>query len=78
MEGFKHLVIVKFKEDVPVDDIIKGMEKLVSEIDSVKSFEWQVLLFLVLPIFLLYLELPILLLVYIYILLTCRLRVFEM
>lgn len=40
MGDFKHLVIVKFKEDVVVDEIIKGMENLVSEIDSVKSFEW--------------------------------------
>lgn len=39
-ESFKHLVIVKFKEDVVVEDVIKGMESLVSEIDSVKSFEW--------------------------------------
>lgn len=38
---FKHLVIVKFKQDVAVQDIIKGMENLVSQIDSVKSFEWS-------------------------------------
>ncbi|GLT63834.1 hypothetical protein SLA2020_363670 [Shorea laevis] len=37
---FKHLVIVKFKGHVDVDEIIKGMEKLVSEVDLVKSFEW--------------------------------------
>ncbi|XP_022730735.1 stress-response A/B barrel domain-containing protein At5g22580-like [Durio zibethinus] len=40
MAGFKHLVIVKFKEDVVVEEILKGMEKLVSEVDAVKSFEW--------------------------------------
>ena len=40
MAGFKHLVLVKFKEDVVVDDILKGMEKLVAEVDAVKSFEW--------------------------------------
>ncbi|KAK9175639.1 hypothetical protein WN944_027646 [Citrus x changshan-huyou] len=40
MGEFKHLVIVKFKEGVVVEDIVKGMKKLVSEIDSVKSFEW--------------------------------------
>ncbi|KAE8673669.1 ricin-agglutinin family protein [Hibiscus syriacus] len=40
MTGFKHLVIVKFKADSVVDDILKGMEKLVSEIDIVKSLEW--------------------------------------
>ncbi|KAF5751600.1 hypothetical protein HS088_TW02G00615 [Tripterygium wilfordii] len=40
MGGFKHLVIVKFKEDVVVEDMLKGMEKLVSENELVKSFEW--------------------------------------
>ncbi|XP_010520411.1 PREDICTED: stress-response A/B barrel domain-containing protein At5g22580-like [Tarenaya hassleriana] len=38
--GFKHLVVVKFKEEARVDEILKGLEKLVSEIDDVKSFEW--------------------------------------
>ncbi|RZB83849.1 Stress-response A/B barrel domain-containing protein [Glycine soja] len=40
MGEFKHFVIVKFKEGVAVDDLTKGMEKLVSEIHAVKSFEW--------------------------------------
>ncbi|KAB1215932.1 hypothetical protein CJ030_MR4G028706 [Morella rubra] len=40
MGDFKHLVIAKFKEGVVVDEILKGMEKLVSELDTVKSFEW--------------------------------------
>ncbi|XP_057955812.1 stress-response A/B barrel domain-containing protein At5g22580 [Malania oleifera] len=40
MGEFKHLVLAKFKEGVVVEDILKGMEKLVSEIDAVKSFEW--------------------------------------
>ncbi|KAI7741121.1 hypothetical protein M8C21_002140 [Ambrosia artemisiifolia] len=40
MAEFVHLVVVKFKEDVVVEDIIKGLEKLVSEVDSVKSFVW--------------------------------------
>ncbi|KAJ1401776.1 Stress responsive alpha-beta barrel [Sesbania bispinosa] len=40
MGEFKHFVIVKFKEGVVVEEITKGMEKLVSEIDAVKSFEW--------------------------------------
>jgi hypothetical protein len=40
MGDFKHLVIVKFKEDVAVEELLKGMEKLVSDIDAVKSFEW--------------------------------------
>lgn len=37
---FKHLVLVKFKDGVVVEDILKGMEKLVSEMDIVKSFVW--------------------------------------
>lgn len=40
MGEFKHLVVVKFKEDVVVEEILKGLENLVSEVDSVKSFEW--------------------------------------
>lgn len=40
MEEFKHLVVVQFKEEVVVDDILKGLEKLVSEVDTVKSFVW--------------------------------------
>ncbi|CAH9085736.1 unnamed protein product [Cuscuta epithymum] len=39
-DEFKHLVLVKFKEDAAVEDILKGMEKLVSEVDIVKSFVW--------------------------------------
>ncbi|KAA8550217.1 hypothetical protein F0562_001901 [Nyssa sinensis] len=40
MAEFKHLVVAKFKEGVVVEEILKGMEKLVSEIAAVKSFEW--------------------------------------
>lgn len=40
MGDFKHLVVAKFKEGVVVEDIIKGMHDLVSDIDAVKSFEW--------------------------------------
>ena len=40
MGDFKHLVVAKFKEGVVVEDIIKGMQDLVSELDAVKSFEW--------------------------------------
>ncbi|KAB1215931.1 hypothetical protein CJ030_MR4G028705 [Morella rubra] len=40
MGHLKHLVIPKFKEGVVVEEIMKGMEKLVSELDTVKSFEW--------------------------------------
>ncbi|KAF5822695.1 putative stress responsive alpha-beta barrel [Helianthus annuus] len=40
MAEFVHLVVVKFKEEVVVEDIIKGLEKLVSQVDTVKSFVW--------------------------------------
>ncbi|KAH6774747.1 Stress responsive A/B Barrel Domain-containing protein [Perilla frutescens var. hirtella] len=40
MAEFKHLVLVKFKDDVVVHDVLKGLEKLVSEMDAVKSFVW--------------------------------------
>lgn len=40
MAEFKHLVVVKFKEGVNVDEIVEQVEKMVSDIDSVKSFEW--------------------------------------
>ncbi|ONK71268.1 uncharacterized protein A4U43_C04F6730 [Asparagus officinalis] len=40
MGDLKHLVLVKFKEGVVVEDIIQGMTKLVSSVDLVKSFEW--------------------------------------
>ncbi|XAR56152.1 hypothetical protein NMG60_11036509 [Bertholletia excelsa] len=40
MAEFKHLVIAKFKEGVVVEELLQGMEKLVSEIDVVQSFEW--------------------------------------
>ncbi|KAK1323411.1 Uncharacterized protein QJS10_CPA02g00655 [Acorus calamus] len=40
MGDFKHLVLVKFKEGVVVDEMLGGMAKLVTELDYVKSFEW--------------------------------------
>ncbi|KAK9689972.1 hypothetical protein RND81_09G095300 [Saponaria officinalis] len=40
MGEFKHLVVAKFKEGVVVEDIIKGMQDLVLDVDLVKSFEW--------------------------------------
>ncbi|TQE13256.1 hypothetical protein C1H46_001063 [Malus baccata] len=40
MGEFKHLVIVKFKENVLMEEILKDMEKMVAEIDAIKSFEW--------------------------------------
>ncbi|CAN4119464.1 unnamed protein product [Withania somnifera] len=39
-DEFKHLVLVKFKEDVVVEEIVKQLEKLANEIDVVKSFVW--------------------------------------
>ncbi|XP_076909399.1 stress-response A/B barrel domain-containing protein At5g22580-like [Bidens hawaiensis] len=38
MGEFIPLVVVKFKEEVVVEDIIKGLEKLVSDVELVKSF----------------------------------------
>lgn len=40
MGEFKHLVVAKFKEGLNVDEIVAQVEKMVSDIDSVKSFEW--------------------------------------
>ncbi|KAL5974577.1 hypothetical protein ACLOJK_031247 [Asimina triloba] len=40
MGELKHLVLVRFKEGVVVEDILKAIEKLASDIDTVKSFEW--------------------------------------
>ncbi|XP_052184397.1 stress-response A/B barrel domain-containing protein At5g22580-like [Diospyros lotus] len=37
---FKHLVVAKFKDGVAVEGLLKEMEKMASEIDSVMSFEW--------------------------------------
>lgn len=45
MGDFKHLVIAKFKEGVVVEEILKGMEKLASDLEAVKSFEWYFLCF---------------------------------
>lgn len=36
----KHLVLVKFKEDTVVEDLMNDMGSLVSDLDIVKSFEW--------------------------------------
>ncbi|XP_042511465.1 stress-response A/B barrel domain-containing protein At5g22580 [Macadamia integrifolia] len=40
MGDLKHLVVAKFKEGLVVEEIIQEMEKLLKEIDAVKSFEW--------------------------------------
>ncbi|CAK9314328.1 unnamed protein product [Citrullus colocynthis] len=37
---FKHLVLVRFKEGAAVEEILKGLENLVSEVEAVKTFEW--------------------------------------
>ncbi|XP_077244408.1 uncharacterized protein LOC143884625 isoform X2 [Tasmannia lanceolata] len=42
MGELKHLVLVKFKEGVQVEDILKSLNKMASEIDVIKSFEWSV------------------------------------
>ncbi|KAF8706555.1 hypothetical protein HU200_030837 [Digitaria exilis] len=40
MGEVKHLCLVRFKEGVVVDDVLKGMTDLVAEMGMVKSFEW--------------------------------------
>ncbi|KAL2328495.1 hypothetical protein Fmac_021922 [Flemingia macrophylla] len=40
MGTFNHYVVVKFKDGVAVEELIEGLEKMVSGIDHVKSFEW--------------------------------------
>lgn len=42
MGEVKHLCLVRFKEGAAVDDVLKGMTELVSQMDMVKSFEWCV------------------------------------
>ncbi|KAJ8568447.1 hypothetical protein K7X08_027980 [Anisodus acutangulus] len=37
-DEFKHLVLVKFKGDIVVEEILKQLETLANEIDLVKSF----------------------------------------
>lgn len=54
MAEFKHLVLVKFKDDVVVDDVLKGLEKLASEMDTIKSFVWLVWIYIVNLIFIAY------------------------
>ncbi|KAK7341963.1 hypothetical protein VNO80_24904 [Phaseolus coccineus] len=40
MGDFNHFVVVKFKDGVAVEELIQGLEKMVSGIQQVKSFEW--------------------------------------
>ncbi|KAA8544209.1 hypothetical protein F0562_022155 [Nyssa sinensis] len=40
MAEVKHLVLIKFKEGVMAEEIVKMMEKLANEIEFIKSFEW--------------------------------------
>uniref|UniRef100_A0A7N0ZV47 Stress-response A/B barrel domain-containing protein n=1 Tax=Kalanchoe fedtschenkoi TaxID=63787 RepID=A0A7N0ZV47_KALFE len=40
MGEFKHLAVVKFKDGAAVDEILKGLQDLISQVDTVKSFEW--------------------------------------
>ncbi|KAG5577947.1 hypothetical protein H5410_058081 [Solanum commersonii] len=37
---FKNMLLVKFKQDVVEEDILKKIEQLVNEIDLIKSFVW--------------------------------------
>ncbi|XP_072950265.1 stress-response A/B barrel domain-containing protein At5g22580 [Typha angustifolia] len=40
MGEIKHLIIVKFKEGVVVQQILEDLTKLAAELDIIKSFEW--------------------------------------
>ncbi|KAJ1440644.1 Stress responsive alpha-beta barrel [Sesbania bispinosa] len=40
MGTFNHYVIVKFKDNVAVEELIQGLEKMISGLEHVKSFEW--------------------------------------
>ncbi|CAK8576442.1 unnamed protein product [Lathyrus sativus] len=40
MGTYNHFVIVKFKDGVEVEQLIQDLEKMISGIDHVKSFEW--------------------------------------
>lgn len=40
MGAFNHYVIVKFNDGVAVEELIQGLEKMISGIEHVKSFEW--------------------------------------
>ncbi|MCL7022726.1 hypothetical protein MKW94_016850 [Papaver nudicaule] len=40
MGDLKQILVVKFKEGVIVEEIVKGIKKMVSDIEAVKSFEW--------------------------------------
>ncbi|KAE9616734.1 hypothetical protein Lal_00034671 [Lupinus albus] len=40
MGAFNHYVIVKFKDGVAVEELVQGLEKMISGIEQVKSFEW--------------------------------------
>lgn len=37
---FKNMLLVKFKQDVVEEDVLKQIEQLVNEIDLIKSFVW--------------------------------------
>ena len=52
MGTFNHYVIVKFNDGVAVDELIQGLEKMVSGIDHVKSFERYKTIYLQFTLFL--------------------------
>jgi hypothetical protein len=40
MGSYNHYVIVKFKDGVEVEELIQDLEKMISGIEHVKSFQW--------------------------------------
>ncbi|WOL15513.1 stress-response A/B barrel domain-containing protein [Canna indica] len=40
MAEIKHLVLAKFKAEAAVEQLVQDMQKLVSQVDVVKDFEW--------------------------------------
>jgi hypothetical protein len=45
MGSYNHYVIVKFKDGVEVEELIQDLEKMISGIEHVKSFQWYVFFF---------------------------------
>jgi hypothetical protein len=40
MGSYNHYVIVKFKDGVEIEELIHDLEKMISGIEHVKSFQW--------------------------------------
>lgn len=45
MGEFNHYVIVKFKDGVAVEELLQGLENMISATELVKSFDWYVWFF---------------------------------